>query len=189
MPVWLVSLLSATVGAGLAYLGSLHLRRLEQRNEERRERQRALAGFLGRLYIVVAQLRDTPPNPPLSIPERLQEKVAERSPRVRAATWVRTQRELQRTFGDAFREPMQRLTEAYARLQLLSLDRGLRQQVEETMNYLDFLSATRTDEAKNEWPDVRRALLTAIEEAGDGVAIRAAESIGDPSISETDKAE
>lgn len=46
------------------------------------------------------------------------------------------------------------------------------------MAYVERLSATRTEEVKKEWPDVRRALLTSIEEAGDGASVQVAESIG-----------
>jgi hypothetical protein len=166
MPLWLISLVSVVVGGALTYVGSLHLRRLELRDAERGEVRRALSFFLGRLYIVIAILRDAPPDPPPSLPEKIQDKAASISPRVRASAWVRTQRGLRETFGDGFRDPMEGLSIAYAHLQLLPLDRALRGRIDETMDYLELLSTTRTDEVKGRWPEMRRSLLNAIEAAG-----------------------
>lgn len=175
MPAWAVALLSAVVGGTAAYAGSLHLHRLRAREEDRRQRRNALGSFFGRLLIVVAVVQQWPPDTAPTPLEQLRAWIVGRSERLSLHDWVRTQERLREVFGEDFYKPVFALLEAYASLRLLPLDARVRESSERALNYVERLAALRTEELKDEWPDVRSDFLRAVEASGDAPAIETIE--------------
>jgi hypothetical protein len=157
----------------VTFLGAIVLEERRHRAEAAATRRSLLATYLGRLYVVVGFMSQWPDELPESLLERLRRATFEQSVRVRARDWIRTQRELRETFGEALYDPLYRFTESYADLQLLPLRQEVRDEVRATAGYVERLAKSRSASTLNEWPALRRRLLEAIGASGDTAAIEA----------------
>src|SRR2546425_8755804 len=90
--------------------------------------------------------------------------------------WMKTKKGIREYLRENFYESLHKLVESYARLQLLSLAEQVREQVDETFDYVGVhVAQDRSESTLSEWPEVRRKLLEAITANGDAVAISATE--------------
>jgi hypothetical protein len=176
VPGWASTLLGVGAGGLLTYLAAVRLETLRRRADEKRERRQALAEYLGRLAIAFSTVSAIPEELPLSPIAQFRKATLEKSARIRERDWMKTQKGLREYLGENFYEPLHRLVESYARLQLLGLDERVLEQVEETFEYVGLrVGRDRSEKTLSEWPEVRRKLLEAITLSGDAVAIRAVE--------------
>ena len=174
MPGWASTLLGVGIGALLTYVLTLRIELRRRKDDAAAERRKALAEYLGRLYIVVGTVSQWPQELPPSLLERLRAATWERSARVRTNDWLRSQRRMRETFGENLYEPLHRLTESYATLQLLQLAPTVRREVAATTDYVEHLAKDRSAEMLAEWETRRARLLEAIGATGDAEAIEAA---------------
>jgi hypothetical protein len=155
----LIGVAGTLLGAWVGFRGALEVSR-ERRDEDRwRERRQTLANYVGLSYYVVGLFRGMPPNPPKGMVAELIESLGGE-----AATWVREQRGIRKTFGDHFGQAQLQLTTAVAQVQLLKLSPQVREAVDRTNTYLLRLTEERSDEVKAEWPEIYTQLHKALGE-------------------------
>jgi hypothetical protein len=174
VPGWASTLLGVAVGGLLTYLAAVRIETLRRHADDRRERRQALAEYLGRLTIAFSIVSEIPEELPLSPLAQFRRATLERSARVRQRDWMKTQKATREYLGESFYEPLHKLAESYSRLLLLSLDKRVLEQVDESFEYVGLrVGQDRSERTLGEWPEVRRKLLEAIRLSGDAVAIRA----------------
>jgi hypothetical protein len=156
----------AVIGTVVGHFSSLRLQRRDHQKAAAIERRRALARFLGRLTIVVARLDEMPDYVP-SILDRALAALVEKSEWLKVREWVVTQRQMRNALGDRFHEPLDSLMEAYADLLLIPLDEVVKRRVDECVEYVRLLGASRKPAVRERWPVVYRSLLDAITLSGD----------------------
>jgi hypothetical protein len=127
--------------------------------------------FFGRLTIVVGVITQWPSTPDETLIEELRQSIVGRSERLKLRDWVRAQQRLREVFGDNLYQPLFGFLEAYARLRLMPLDARVRESGDRAVDYVERLAALRTNELKEEWPEVRAAFLDSVEASGDAPAI------------------
>jgi hypothetical protein len=143
------------IGVGLGYLGSLRLSRREREAAGRDELRRAFARYLGALYPVVSELRQTPQTrrrPPGTVLERLQGP---------AWTFVSSRRGLTKAFGSRPFDLGDRLADAVAAIQVLALPQDVDQAISAANDYVEHLAEQRSDTVKAEWPGIHARLMDA----------------------------
>jgi len=151
----IVSPVAGLVGVGLGYLGTRRLHRDEREAAVRAELQRALANYLAALYPLVTELRE--------MPDVRVGKLAAAVDRLRgeAASYVISRQRIIRTLGLRPFELRDRIAGAAAQLQVLALPPALEAAVAASLDYVEQLSASRSDEVKGRWPGIWEALQTA----------------------------
>jgi hypothetical protein len=157
----LVGVGGTALGAGLGYLGTRRISRVERETSLRGEKRRAYAAYLGALYPVVSELRDMPAARRLRFYERWLDQL-----RGEAATWTLTRRHLRRTVGDRPGALADRLAYAVAQLQVLPLPQEVSEAVAAANNYIERLAEDRSSEVIGQWPELHKRLLAAADSLG-----------------------
>jgi hypothetical protein len=159
-----VALVITTVGAGggtalgalIGLRGSREISREERAEAARAETLRAFTGYVSAAAVTVGELRDLPPVPK---PAPLDELVNRfRGP---AATYIATRRHEQQITGGRNRELAARLSVAYLDLWLRPLPRYVRAAIVAANDYIERLSAQRSEQIIAEWRGIHARLMVA----------------------------
>jgi hypothetical protein len=148
-------LVGAFGGATIGFVGTLAVNAAQRREARRDEKRRAFAGYLGALYPVITELREMPANKePDGLAKMLDRLSGEQ------AAWVRTRKGLIAMSPHAFGR-MDRLSAAFARVQLLDLSTEVMEVVETANDYAVELGEERSTELIARWPMIHKDLLDA----------------------------
>jgi hypothetical protein len=154
------TLIAAGVGGFLGYLVTFHVSEREREEAKAEALLELYAEFSADLASAVAWIR--------FFPEAREPDWVSRgidSLRGELATWAATQKRVQQTLGQGWREPVERFARTSARMRLRPIPDYLMREVEAANDYVEELSVDRSDEVKAKWPDVADAVHAAIERA------------------------
>jgi hypothetical protein len=146
-------LIGAFGGAGIGFLGALKVNADRRQEEQRSERRRAFATYLGALYPVVSELREMPPNAEPNLLSQAIDKLGSEQ-----ASWMATRKRLVAANPHMFGR-MDRLSAAMAQVQTLAMPVVVVDAVEKANDYAAELGDERSEELVAKWPAVREELL------------------------------
>jgi hypothetical protein len=149
------ALIAGLGGAAVGFAGALMISSAQRRAEFRRDQREALSGYIGALYPTVGELREMPPNKELDPVNKAIDKLSGEH-----ATWVRTRRALLKISPHLFGR-VDRLSLAFARVQVLEMPPEVMVTVESAMNYVNELTEDRSTELIDRWPSLHTELLEA----------------------------
>lgn len=155
------TLVGVTLGAVMGFGGSFILEERRSRRSAADERQRLLARFFGQLAIVVAEVSRWPAEAPPGFVERGRGWLISRSRQLTAREFARTQEGMRQVFGERPYVRLEELLLTYAELKLTPLEPPVRDALDEALAYAQELAASRSDELKERWWQVRDDLLSA----------------------------
>ena len=164
-----VSVSSAVVGGGLTAWTTWYVFRRQERAALAREVRALLGDFAGSLVIAVWFLHEMPSQPPtIGLPDQVSETLKRQlPPGIRswfaADRWVRHQRQLRETLGDQPFLHVERVALAAAHLRVFPLPAGLREVIDAALDYILELSADRTKELKDKWPEVHKRFYETVQ--------------------------
>jgi hypothetical protein len=149
------ALIGAFGGSGIGFAGALKVA-ADQRLEDRRsEKRRAMASYLGALYPVISELKEMPKNKEPDLVSKAIEQVSGEQ-----ATWVRTRKGLVAMSPHMFGR-QDRLSSAFAHVQLLDMPDPVMDAVEAANDYAIELGEERSEAILGRWPTVHKDLLDA----------------------------
>lgn len=149
------ALIGAFGGAGIGFAGALKVASDQRLEARRSEKRRALASYLGALYPVISELKEMPPNKKPDLIDKAIEHVSSEQ-----TTWVRTRKGLVAMSPHMFGRH-DRLSSAFAYVQLLDMPAPVLSAVEAANDYMIELGEERSETILGRWPAVRKDLLDA----------------------------
>jgi hypothetical protein len=157
------------LGAVLGLRGARAISREERAEAVHAETVRAFTGYVSALIPIVSELREVPPVPKASPIAEIVDQL-----RGEAATYIAARWREQELFGGRNREQGARLAAADIDLRLRPLPAGVRAAIDAANDYVERLSADRSEELIAEWPEIHQRLMAA------GAELRGEEAVVPP---------
>ncbi len=150
------TLIATSVGAGLGFVGSYLVSRVERGRANEDELRRTTAAYQAQVATAVARLRELPrPTDPGALAAVHDRIIGEE------AVWVRTQQGLIRALGPNWREPIEQALATGAQLRLMDPPPALLNAMDVAEDYLGRLAKDRNPKLLNEWSTVHAQLTAA----------------------------
>lgn len=160
---WLIPALTTLLASAGGFGGALQISKRERHDAELDEVRGAYSSFLAAVYTAVAELRGLPPaEEPGKIAKALDSLGSDQQ------KWVQQQKDLARLGGRVW-IVSDRVTLAWAQLQVLPVPDRVRAAAQRATDYVERLAESREEAVTEEWPEVHAELSAGAAELAEHV--------------------